>query len=293
MKEIGPTAGIDCKNIMTKINCEEGTDCQSTTKINMKESIIIHFRIMEIGENIKIIIKNYIRMKIYMTMINPIWTVLLGHMTETGYIIETGTIPKNTKETGHTTEIDCMTEIIHIAETGLIVEIDCETTVEMSIREEHHKYKRRSRDYYEDIYENRHSMDKYECQFRNDNYDIIKGRPKEKSCPCSDQSCDSFYSELKKWYSSTVALDVQDVHNLPTNIVDELELSDIHLIEQYIWDKEEMEAQEMEECIVELSDKQEIDKEMVVLPNMPEKTSCEQEECVEMKTYNMSLLKLV
>ena len=32
-----------------------------------------------------------------------------------------------------------------------------------------------------------------------------------------------------------------------------------------------MEAQEMEECVVELSDKQEIDKEMVVLPHMPEK----------------------
>ena len=53
-----------------------------------------------------------------------------------------------------------------------------------------------------------------------------------------------------------------------------------------------MEAQEMEECIVELSDKQEIDKEMVVLPDMPEKTSCEQEECVEMKTCDMSLPNL-
>ena len=85
---------------------------------------------------------------------------------------------------------------------------------------------------------------------------------------------------------------MQDLHNLPTNIVDELELSDIHLIEQYILDKEEMEAQEMEECIVELPDKQEIDKEMVVLPDMPEKTSCEQEECVEMKTCDMSLPNL-
>ena len=93
---------------------------------------------------------------------------------------------------------------------------------------------------------------------------------------------DSFYSELKKLYSSTVAVDVQDIpyftvvidvqdlHNLPTNIVDELELSDIHLIEQYILNKEEMDAQEMEECIVELPDKQEIDREMVVLPKIPE-----------------------
>ena len=43
-------------------------------------------------------------------------------------------------------------------------------------------------------------------------------------------------------------------------IVDELELSDIHLIEQYILNEEEMEAQKMEECIVELPDKQEIEK---------------------------------
>ena len=48
-------------------------------------------------------------------------------MTETGDIVETGTTPKNTKETAHTLEIDHMTEI-HI------VGIDCKTTVEMSIR---------------------------------------------------------------------------------------------------------------------------------------------------------------
>ena len=105
-------------------------------------------------------------------------------------------------------------------------------------------------------------------------------------------------------YSNTVAVDVQDipyftvevdVHdlpNLPTEIIDELELSGIHLIEKYILDKEEMEAQEMKECIVELPNKQEIDREMVVLPKMPVKTSCEQEECVEIKTCNMSLPEL-
>ena len=53
-----------------------------------------------------------------------------------------------------------------------------------------------------------------------------------------------------------------------------------------------MEAQEMKECIVELPDKQEIDREMGVLPKMPEKTSCEQEEYEEMKTCNMSLPNL-
>ena len=59
---------------------------------------------MEIGENIKIIIKTNIRMKISMIVIDlMIWMILMV-------------------EIGHMTETDC------------IVEIDCETTVEMSIR---------------------------------------------------------------------------------------------------------------------------------------------------------------
>ena len=41
---------------------------------------------------------------------------------------------ENTKETGHMMGIDYMAEMIHMIETGHIVEIECETTVEMSIR---------------------------------------------------------------------------------------------------------------------------------------------------------------
>ena len=96
---------------------------------------------------------------------------------------------------------------------------------------------------------------------RNDRYDIIRGRPKEKHCTHGDKRCDSFYAELEELYSSmvivdvqdipyfTVEVDVQDLQDLPTKIIDELELSDIHLIEKDILDKEEIEAQEMEECI--------------------------------------------
>ena len=132
MKEIGPIAGIDCKNTMTEINHAEGINLQNITKMIMKEHIIVHFRTMEIGENIKISIKTNIGIKISMIMIDPMIQIILmaeiGHMIETGHIVETGTTPKNTKETGHTLEIDYMTEIIHI------VEIDCKTTVEMSTR---------------------------------------------------------------------------------------------------------------------------------------------------------------
>ena len=52
MKEISPIAGINCKNSLTKISHAEGTDHQDITKIIMKESIIIHFKTIEIGENI-------------------------------------------------------------------------------------------------------------------------------------------------------------------------------------------------------------------------------------------------
>ena len=54
-------------------------------------------------------------------------------------------------------------------------------------------------------------------------------------------------------------------------IIDKLELSDICLIEKYILDKEDIETQEIDECIVELPDKQEIDRKMVVFPEMPVK----------------------
>ena len=97
----------------------------------MKESIIAHFRTMEMGENTKIIVKTSIGMKISVILIDPmIWIILkveIGHMTDTGHIVETGTTPENTKETSPTLEINYMTEI-------LVVEIDCKTTVEMPIR---------------------------------------------------------------------------------------------------------------------------------------------------------------
>ena len=64
MKEIGPIAGIDHENTMTEISHAEGTDHQSITEIIMKESIIIHFRTMEIRENIKRVIKTSIGKKI-------------------------------------------------------------------------------------------------------------------------------------------------------------------------------------------------------------------------------------
>ena len=102
--EMDSITGIDHENTMTKINHVEGTDHQSITKIIMKDSIIIHFMTMEIGENIKIIIKTNTGMNISMIVIDlMIWMIL-------------------------------KVEIGHTVQTGHIVEIDHKTTVEMSIR---------------------------------------------------------------------------------------------------------------------------------------------------------------
>ena len=57
--------------------------------------------------------------------------------------------------------------------------------------------------------------------------------------------------------------------------------------------EEDTEFQERDKCkIVELPDKKEVDRDMVVLLDMPVETSCEQEECVEMNTCDVSLPKL-
>ena len=77
MKETGLIAGTDRENTMTEINHTEGIDWQSITKMIMKESIIIHFRIMEIGENIKISIKTNTGIKISMIMIDPMIQIIL------------------------------------------------------------------------------------------------------------------------------------------------------------------------------------------------------------------------
>ena len=123
MKELGPIAGIDHKNTMTEISHAEGRDYQGITKIIMKESIIIHFRTMEIRENIESYKDKY--------------------------------------------------------------------------REENHKYKRRSRDYYyEDVYEDRHDRDKYKHQYRNESYNLGKDRSREEQHECNARKT-PYFSKLE------------------------------------------------------------------------------------------------
>ena len=118
MKEIGPIAETDRENTMTKINHAKGTDHQSITKLIMKESIIIHLWTMEIGVNIKIVIKTNIGMKISMIvidlMIQIIPKVEIGHMTETGHIVEIGHIVETDHET--TVEMSTRKKVINVRE---------------------------------------------------------------------------------------------------------------------------------------------------------------------------------
>ena len=88
----------------------------------------------------------------------------------------------------------------------------------------------------------------------------------------------------------TVEVDVQDLQDLPTKIIDELELSDICLIEKYILDEEEIEFLEMDKCIVKLSNEQEIER--CTSPEMSVKMACEQEEFIKGEICNRSLQEL-
>ena len=208
MKEICPIAGIGHENTMTEINYAEGIDCQNITKMVMKESIIAHFRTMEIGENIKIIMKISLGMKISMILIDPmIWMihkVEIEHMTETGHIVEIRTTPPKYKwDKAYIRD--------KLYDRNSYSRDRSQDYCRDVYKEENHKYNRRSRNYYENAYEDRHRRDKYEHQYRDNKYDKIRDRLKEKPCSHSDKSCDSFYSELEELYSGTIRVDVQEM----------------------------------------------------------------------------------
>ena len=84
-------------------------------------------------------------------------------------------------------------------------------------------------------------------------------------------------------------LDFMELEQIPQVTV---KLTEGQVLEEFMLE-EDIDFQERDNCKnVELPNKQEIDREMVVWPDMSVETSSEQEECVEMKTYNVSLPKL-
>ena len=84
-------------------------------------------------------------------------------------------------------------------------------------------------------------------------------------------------------------IDFRELEQIPQVMV---KLTEGQVLEEFMLE-EDIDFQERDICKnVELPDKQEIDREMVVWPDMSVETSCEQEECVEMKTCDMTLPKL-
>ena len=140
---IGLITGIDHENTMTEINCVEGIDHQSITKITTKEKIIIHFSTMEIGENIKIIIKTNIGIRISMIVMDPmIWMILT---VEKGHIVEIDHVT--------TVEMSTRRKVINIREgleiimkpsmkTGMVW-INMKANLEMTIRHNQRYTKRK------------------------------------------------------------------------------------------------------------------------------------------------------
>ena len=70
-----------------------------------------------------------------------------------------------------------------------------------------------------------------------------------------------------------------------------VKLTEEKALEEFMLE-EEIEFQEMDKCVVDLSDRQEIDREMIVLSKMPIRTACEQEECIEEEIFMRSLPEL-
>ena len=83
-------------------------------------------------------------------------------------------------------------------------------------------------------------------------------------------------------------LDFRELEQIPQVMV---KLTEGQVLEEFML--EDIDFQERDNCKnVELPNKQEINRKMVVWPDMSVETSCEQEECVEMKTCDVSLPKL-
>ena len=83
-------------------------------------------------------------------------------------------------------------------------------------------------------------------------------------------------------------LDFRELEQIPQVTV---KLTEGQILDNFMLEEEDIDSQERNKN-VDLPNKQEIDREMVVWPNMSVETSCEQEECLEMKTCNVSLPKL-
>ena len=84
-------------------------------------------------------------------------------------------------------------------------------------------------------------------------------------------------------------IDFRELEQIPQVMV---KLTEGQVLEEFMLE-EDIDFQERDNCKnVELPNKQEIDREMVVWPNMSVETSYEQEKCVDMKTCDMSLPKV-
>ena len=85
-------------------------------------------------------------------------------------------------------------------------------------------------------------------------------------------------------------LDFRELKQIPQVMV---KLTEGQVLEEFMLEEDIDFQERYNSKNVELPNKQEIDIEMVVWPDMPVETSYEQEECAEMKTCDMSLPELL
>ena len=183
MKEIGPIVGIDH---IAGIDCK--STIQMTIEMTTKKKII----------DCEIIIKE----------IEPIAET--GHIVETDQGITTKEIDHNIFYRNNKRDRSYSTDRSYSRDRlqGYYYKNDYRNDYK---KENHRDFKnqrheRRSRDYYEGAYEDRYIKDKdsnkYRYRYRDDSYDKIKHRSKEKDYLCDDDDDDIFHSKIERVHKS-------------------------------------------------------------------------------------------
>ena len=320
MKVIAPMAGIDCKNTMTKISHAEGTDHQGITKIIMKESIIIHFRTMEIGENIKRVIKTSIGKKIIniregleiimkMSMKTGIIGMNMNTNTESYNLGRDRSREKqhecNARKTPYFSKLELVDSTIRkldqrkvlterfikaVAEdiddlfdsTCSSAEVRCWLAKKyIQVKDQKAENENSTVDHHVNITGNG-SPQNYE--FKNAELEVTLEAVDTEIIEISDSDSKEEMQNLNLCECEVIdELDFRELEQIPQVMV---KLTEGQVLEEFMLEDIDFQGRDQN---VELPNKQQVDREMVVWPNMSVETSYGQEECAEMETCNMSL----
>ena len=313
---------------MTEISHAEGRDHQSITKIIMKESIIIHFRTMEIRENIKRVIKTSIGKKIINIRegLDYYYEDVYEERHdrdeyEHRYRNENHNLGRDRsrekqcecigRKTPYFSKLELVNSTIRKLDPRKVIterfikavteDIDDLFDNTCSLAEVRYwlakKYiqvkdqKAENENSTEDPHVNvtsNESPQNYE--FKNEELEVTPEAVHTEIIEISDSHSEEEIQNLDLCECEIIdEIDCRELEQIPQVTV---KLTEGQVSEEFMLE-EDTDFQDRDKSKnVELLNKQEIDREMVVWPNMPVEISYEQEECADMETCDMSLPEL-